>query len=198
MNTIRYYAALMLLVSMPVSLGLWFAIHPFAPFWRRLGPVRTYAVLALPSLAVMAAMFHWRRPLLRVQFGTNRVFVSLAVVAVVASVAVAVQRRKHLTFAILAGVPELSEERAPGRLLTEGIYGRIRHPRYVEATLAVLAYALFANYLAVWVLLAAWVPGLYLVVLLEERELRDRFGSEYLAYCRRVPRFLPRIGSPDG
>jgi protein-S-isoprenylcysteine O-methyltransferase Ste14 len=32
-------------------------------------------------------------------------------------------------------------------------------------------------------------------VLLEERELRDRFGAEYDAYCRRVARYLPPLGS---
>jgi protein-S-isoprenylcysteine O-methyltransferase Ste14 len=31
-------------------------------------------------------------------------------------------------------------------------------------------------------------------VLLEERELRDRFGAEYEEYCRRVPRYIPKRG----
>jgi len=31
-------------------------------------------------------------------------------------------------------------------------------------------------------------------VLLESRELRERFGAEYAEYCRRVPRYLPRVG----
>jgi len=31
------------------------------------------------------------------------------------------------------------------------------------------------------------------VPMLEERELRERFGAKYDAYCRRVPRFLPRL-----
>ena len=43
-------------------------------------------------------------------------------------------------------------------------------------------------------LLGLCVPTLYLIVLLEERELRDRFGEEYEAYCRRVPRFVPKRG----
>jgi protein-S-isoprenylcysteine O-methyltransferase Ste14 len=29
------------------------------------------------------------------------------------------------------------------------------------------------------------------LVLLEERELRDRFGAEYEEYCRQVPRWIP-------
>jgi protein-S-isoprenylcysteine O-methyltransferase Ste14 len=36
---------------------------------------------------------------------------------------------------------------------------------------------------------------LYLIVTpLEERELRQQYGSEYEAYARKVPRFLPRFG----
>jgi len=34
----------------------------------------------------------------------------------------------------------------------------------------------------------------FLIVQLEERELRERFGTEYEAYCRRVPRFVPVRG----
>ena len=35
----------------------------------------------------------------------------------------------------------------------------------------------------------------YFIVVLEERELRDRFGSTYEEYSRRVPRFFPRRGT---
>jgi protein-S-isoprenylcysteine O-methyltransferase Ste14 len=33
------------------------------------------------------------------------------------------------------------------------------------------------------------------VVFVEEPGLRRRFGPSYEAYCRRVPRWLPRLGS---
>jgi hypothetical protein len=52
---------------------------------------------------------------------------------------------------------------------------------------------LIANYLAVYLVVALWVPGIYLIALLEEKELRDHFGDIYKAYCRKVPRFVPKF-----
>ena len=40
---------------------------------------------------------------------------------------------------------------------------------------------------------AGVVVALLLIVELEERELLARFGSPYLEYQARVPRFLPRV-----
>jgi protein-S-isoprenylcysteine O-methyltransferase Ste14 len=60
--------------------------------------------------------------------------------------------------------------------------------------LGTVAVALFANYLAVYVLALVLVPALYLVVVLEERELRERFGEDYVTYSQRVPRFIPWRG----
>ena len=35
---------------------------------------------------------------------------------------------------------------------------------------------------------------MYLIVaLFEERELRQQYGPEYEAYCKAVPRFIPRL-----
>ncbi len=55
-----------------------------------------------------------------------------------------------------------------------------------------LAYALVANYVGGYIVSALCLPTIYLMVLLEERELRARFGMEYLEYCQRVPRFVPK------
>jgi protein-S-isoprenylcysteine O-methyltransferase Ste14 len=46
--------------------------------------------------------------------------------------------------------------------------------------------------MAVYILVAVFVPLTYGVVLLEERELRERFGEEYERYCDKVPRFFPK------
>jgi protein-S-isoprenylcysteine O-methyltransferase Ste14 len=32
---------------------------------------------------------------------------------------------------------------------------------------------------------------MHIIVLLEEKELKERFGRGYEEYCRRVPRYIP-------
>ena len=109
------------------------------------------------------------------------------------SVTIALQRRKQMTVWIMTGVPELEEGGKGGVLLIEGIYGRIRHPRYVEIVFGALAYGVFSNYLGAYLLIFAIIPMAHLLVLLEERELRQRFGSEYETYDQEVPHYFPRL-----
>ena len=78
---------------------------------------------------------------------------------------------------------------------TEGVYTRVRHPRYVAVLLALISVALFSNYLALYAMAPVGAAGLYLIVRLEERELVERFGDEYETYRDRVPMFVPRRGS---
>ena len=90
-------------------------------------------------------------------------------------------------------MPELQANGRGGQLLTEGIYSKMRHPRYVELSLGTFALTLFVNHLGTYLLFVAFLAGLHAVVLLEERELCERFGEEYLAYRARVPRFIPHL-----
>jgi protein-S-isoprenylcysteine O-methyltransferase Ste14 len=186
----RYFIAVLMIVTLPPSIGWWYIIHPFARVWRRLGSVVTLTVLT--ALTVVAGVGLWkvRGALLGADLGTQPPLLALAVVAAAVGVAVARQRRKVLTSRILIGVPEISGK-DKGLLLTEGIYARTRNPRYLELIAFVFAYVAFANYVGAWMLYALSWPAIHAVVLLEERELRDRFGAEYDAYCRRVPRYVP-------
>lgn len=194
MDIFRYYLALLVIVVLPPAYPFWFMVHPFIGFWRRLGVKATYWIQGLLMAAMAAGLFLLRRWLLAVDYGTDWWLVAAGAVCLVVSGVLSVKRRKHLTNRILMGLPELAPDAQPGELLTEGIYSRIRHPRYAEVIVGVLGWALVANYLATYVLAVGTVPVLYLIVILEERELRQRFGSAYEDYCRRVPRFLPRLG----
>ena len=192
MNTARYVVGVILLMSLPPGILLWFAIHPFVRFWRRLGAGWTYAVLSPFVLVWMLFAFVMRDALLVLDLGTHYLLLIPTAVCVVLGLMVARKRRRQLTYGMLSGLPELSSQKRPGKLLTEGLYSKIRHPRYVEVLLITAAYAFFANHLGSYLATVLSVPILYLVVVLEEQELRDRFGAEYEEYCQRVPRFIPR------
>jgi protein-S-isoprenylcysteine O-methyltransferase Ste14 len=182
-----------MVVSLPPALLLWLVIHPFVRFWRRVGPAGTYACVLAMLASGIYGLVRLRAPLLAVEFGTSWPLVALGAACVAGSSWLRLRIQRHFGFATLAGLPELAPERYPQRLVTDGPFARVRHPRYLQFLLALLGFALFANYLALYAVLALWLPGVWLIVVLEERELRERFGAEYDAYCRRVPRFLPRL-----
>lgn len=191
MNLARYVVALIVVIAVPPGYLLWFAIHPFAGFWRRLGAKGTYWTLMPLVLVGMVVAFLLRDSLVGRDLGTHYLLVIPTALCLAIGIGIGVKRKRHLKFGILSGVPELSAE-DKGRLLTEGIYAKIRHPRYVETVFIVAAYALFANYAGAYVVAASSLPAVFLIVLLEEKELKERFGREYEEYCSRVPRFFPR------
>jgi protein-S-isoprenylcysteine O-methyltransferase Ste14 len=193
MSSARYIAALFVLLSIPTAFVLWAPIHAFSRFWRKLGFWGTYGVLSVPAGGMMAAMWGVREILLRIDFGPTPVSLILSLLCAIGAGLLSMQCRKYLTWNILIGVPELSTRKYPGVLLTDGIYAKIRHPRYVGVSLWLIGCALFANYLTPYILVVAGIPGMYVLALLEERELRKRFGAQYEAYCCRVPRFVPKI-----
>jgi len=192
MDTFRHVLTLLMLMFMPGAVLFWFLVHPFIRFWRRLGLRRALAIYYTLMVAFVAGVFLLRKTLLAVDFGTNPVLIAVAVPMLAASIVLRRKISRHLRFSTLGGLPELAPESHPQPLLTEGIYSRIRHPRYVEALLVMASLALIANNLASYVNWIIGIPGVLLVVHIEERELRDRFGAEYEAYCARVPRFVPR------
>lgn len=192
MERAAYWVAFGTVIIAPPFLLIWLLIHPFTSFWRKLGPAPTYLAITPIIAAVFALLFHLRGLLLRTHFGFSLPLAIIAVLVFTASRFLALRWRRQLKISVLLGLPELSRDH-PGKLLTEGIYAHLRHPRYVEITLGLAAMALFSNYLAAYLALLAYLPLLYLIVLLEERELRDRFGQAYEEYARRVPRFFPRL-----
>jgi protein-S-isoprenylcysteine O-methyltransferase Ste14 len=194
LDTTRHFIAVLLLVSGIPALLFWFVIHPFARFWRRVGHRWAYTVATSFMVLLGWILFRMREPLLGADYGTRWGLVALAAVFLALSLFIAAKRGKYLTARILLGLPELDPRQGGGKLLTEGIYGRMRHPRYAETLASFTAFALFANHLGTYAVLAAGLVLVYVLVLIEERELRERFGEAYVAYARRVPRFVPRRG----
>ncbi len=193
MDTARYHVALLTLVTFIPGILFWPFAHGLVHRWRQLGLVISYSVLGAVLIVIGAGVFVLRQTLLAVEFGPSGWLGWPALLCFVAAVVVEVQCRKHLTLRTLVGIPELSPTPTSQPLLDQGIYARLRHPRYVVVILSVFALALFTNYLAVYLLCLLAGVILYGITLMEERELVERFGEAYEQYQRRVPRFIPRI-----
>lgn len=203
MDTARYIAALVLVVTMPPAVVYWFVVHPFAGVWRRLGYRWSLVVLLFAFFAGIGALAALRDVLVVGDLGTRWTLMPVAGALYGLSLALERKCRKHLSFRILVGIPELGggsgrDDDGPGELLTEGIYARVRHPRYLAVILGAWGWALFANYTAGYVVAALLIPSLWVLTVLEERELVERFGDAYRAYRTRVPRLIPVPGAAAG
>ena len=188
----RYVLTVAIEVMLLPGIVYWFVIHPLAPLWRRIG--RAWALgAAIGGFGGTAVfLFLIRASLTGADLGTEPWLWLPAAVLIGGGVTIDVAARKHLSFRILSGMPELASEPSQSQLLTGGIYGRVRNPRYVAMILGLTGYALFANHAGLYIYLALALPLIWPLVVLEERELKGRFGAEYEAYMRETPRFLPR------
>jgi protein-S-isoprenylcysteine O-methyltransferase Ste14 len=140
-------------------------------------------------------IFRFRDTLLAMEFGRSGVLMALGIGLYALAMVVEAKCRRYLSLHTLLGVPELkAAEEGPGNLLQEGIYARVRHPRYLGVMLGGAGVACGANYLAPYVLMVALVPVVYALTVIEEIELRQRFGQAYERYQDAVPRLIPRFG----
>lgn len=82
----------------------------------------------------------------------------------------------------------------PGhRLVTNGVYGVIRHPSYLGLLIGSLGWALAFRSGAGLLLTALTIPPLLARIDAEERFLRMQFGDEYDAYRARTSRLIPGL-----
>jgi protein-S-isoprenylcysteine O-methyltransferase Ste14 len=79
------------------------------------------------------------------------------------------------------------------KLVTTGIYSRIRNPSYLGLLVSTLGWALAFRSGAGVLLAALTIPPLVARMRAEEKLLRAHFGSAYDAYCARTSRLIPGV-----
>lgn len=82
----------------------------------------------------------------------------------------------------------------PKELVAVGFYRYIRNPMYVGVLAVILGHFLWFGYW--WLLIYAAIVFTAFhafVTMYEEPTLRRKFGTAYEEYCKRVPRWLPRL-----
>ena len=86
------------------------------------------------------------------------------------------------------------EVREQHRLITQGVYYRIRHPMYSALVLYSLGHALvIPNWVAGPANLVAFAILFTLRVHAEEQMMSDTFGDEYATYAARTKRLVPGV-----
>lgn len=95
----------------------------------------------------------------------------------------------------IEGWRELHRARQEHRLITDRLYGLVRHPQYTG-----LFIGIFGEGIVHWptlfsiVLFPIIIFAYVLLARSEERKMLNEFGDEYRAYRLHVPGFIPRWG----
>jgi protein-S-isoprenylcysteine O-methyltransferase Ste14 len=80
------------------------------------------------------------------------------------------------------------------KLVTGGVFAHCRNPLYLGNVIILTGVGLASNSLLfLGAALPFFVFAYLAIVMAEENYLRERFRSEYDAYCARVPRFIPSL-----
>jgi len=199
MDSVRHFLAVLELVVPPPGACFWLVIHPYARWWRKVGPLQTYLTLVPVWVVANVLLFQIRELLVGRDLSTNWSLIAISSIFFAVMAALELQYWKYLSVRTLVGLPELSQpELQEGRLLREGIYGVVRHPRYLSALVSLVGIALASNYIGLYILVLLLLPVGHLTMVLEERELVERFGDAYRQYQREVPRLIPRFRRTGG
>lgn len=197
MDGIRHSLAVLGVVCYPPALCFWFLVHPFIRMWRRLGLVTTYASVLVALAALSIPVVRNRQWMLGRDLGTHWWLMAIGAGWMTWLAWLGVTRgmpAQHLGTRTRLGVPELKSTGSEV-FVRDGIYAHVRHPIYGSGVLAGLGFALVVNFAGFYVLAIAAFPILYLVTVIEERELVERFGDSYRRYQQEVPRLVPRSRS---
>ena len=193
MDKTRYVLGVLLIVGVPPAVIFWLLIHPFVGFWRRVGSWATYISMCTVYVVEIFLLYRYRVEILGTDLGTDWMIFSIGFVFYAASAWISVITKRQLKLRTFVGLQELSGADPRDGLLQEGIYGVVRHPRYLSVIVGTAGFAMFVNYVGAYLMVLASIPALFLVTIFEERELAHRFGVEYEEYRSRVPAIFPRL-----
>ena len=172
----------------------------FKRWWTRIVPQAaersTYVLLS--SLVMVALFVHWK-PIGGVVWS---VLAGLGRTAIIGLYAFGWLLLLYTTFLIdhfdLFGLKQVWRRLAgrsyrPPQFHTPSLYGLVRHPLYIgwlvifwAAPVMTIAHLVFAIMTTAYIVIA---------IQLEERDLIDAFGAEYVAYKQRTPMLVPRLWS---
>jgi protein-S-isoprenylcysteine O-methyltransferase Ste14 len=151
---------------------------------------RAYRLTTLVWPIIGGALAWFWSDLFRVRWPTPFWLQLVGAVTLIAGIVLFRVAQRIIPFKTLIGIPELAPSTNAQPLLQTGVYARTRNPIYLAHAFFIFAAAAISGFAANWALLILDMAILPLMVRAEERELLARYGAEYAAYMRRVPRFF--------
>ena len=192
MSALHRLAFVVLAFEMPVPF-YWLVLHVGVDFWRKRSRVGYLCAVLVAWGGVGSLLYHFRAQLFRdplIGSGAPPVWAIVAGLLMIAADAVLLTTVElELGGHRLVGHAELTGR---GEMTAGSLYAWVRHPRYLGMILAVLGACLLGGSVQLWIAATVWLFIALAMIRLEERELRARFGSAYIAYAQRVPALLPR------
>lgn len=79
-------------------------------------------------------------------------------------------------------------------MITTDIYKCVRHPHHLGVGIFMLSLELLIGHMWSFLIItiSQWVWIIGFLFLVEEKELIEKFGEEYIAYRRKVPMLFPK------
>lgn len=185
------YFALMTILLWPIIPCLWIPLHLFPAFFRTWGKW-TYLCAALCWGLCALVIFSQRDLLLSYTVKLPRALATFGMVFVFGGVVLNIMTARLLTIAGITGSHELANRADVFR--RDGVFSVVRHPTYLAHTIILLGIFFITRSAAVGlVALIDFILVHAVIIPLEERELRTRFGVAYEEYRSKVPKFFPTI-----
>ena len=182
--------AQLLVILYPGVLIFWLIMHTNIERWRRIGK-KAYWIAAIGWPLTGAPLIYFREETFPMPYRFPGPFSALGLVPLLLTFVVAKWARNRISLRTLVGLPELAPHKNKQPLIDSCIYAKTRNPVYLSHWLLLLSAAAITGFVANWILFALDCVVLPLMIRAEEHELLKRYGTEFAAYMRRVPRFFP-------
>jgi protein-S-isoprenylcysteine O-methyltransferase Ste14 len=180
-------------VSLIIFLGLLFAqgggeyvaMKRTGTLWRKHKREWTYYTVVIPYKAMLAASIFEH-----ISFHTQPSLPAIVVGSCLAIGGIIIRVRGHLE---LDGAFSPYVEKSPGqKIVTSGLYKRIRHPMYLGTILLFVSMPLIVSANWAWIFSVLSVIGIIVRIQKEEAFLSSEFAG-YKEYAEKTWRLLPHI-----
>jgi len=185
--------ALMVWMMWPI-VTITLILLPLLPnLWRKIG-ILTYLVLFTFWLPVAYLILLSQDLLLQITVDFHIIIVFLGFILIIIGLIIHTWTAKLLGTKALVGYNVVRPDNEKGSLITSSLFSIVRHPTYLAHTSLWLGFFFLTGFLSLMILTLLDFLITYLMIIpLEEKELVQRFGQEYIDYKKRVPKFFPRL-----